>query len=69
MLVPVVNVRIVSVHVHQRLVPMRVSVWRRVGHEWVGRRMDVLMMFIVHVRVVMLRSFVPMCVLVLLGEM
>lgn len=69
MLVSVVDVRIVGMRVHHRRVPMVVSVGLRVSHRWVGKRVDVLMMFVVHVRMVVLHRFVPVLMLMPLCEM
>ena len=67
--VPVVDVRIVRMCVRHRLVPVPMSVRRRISHRWVGKNMDVLMMFVVYVPMVVLHRFVLMLVLVPFGEM
>jgi hypothetical protein len=54
---------------HHRLVSMPMSMGRWIRHRRVARRMDVLMMLIVHVRVIMLRHRVSVLVLVTLTEM
>ena len=64
-----VDVRIVGMCVRHRFVPMPMSVRRRVSHRWVGKNMDVLMMFVMYVPMVVLRRFVLMLVPVPLGEM
>ena len=55
--------------VRHRLVPMPMCVRRRIGHRWIGKRVDVFMMFVVYVPMVVLHCFVLMLVLVPLGEM
>ena len=67
--VSVVDVWIMRMGVRYRLVPMPMSVRRRVGHWRVGKRVDVIMMFVVYVAMVVLHRFVLMLVLVPLGEM
>ena len=61
----VVDVRIVRVCVHERLVPVRVAVWfaRRVGG-----RVVVVVVLVVNVHVLVLHGFVPMLVFVPLGD-
>ncbi len=45
--VSVVDVRIMRMGVRHRLVPVPMSVRRRVGYWGVGKRVDVIMMFVV----------------------
>jgi hypothetical protein len=68
-IVPVVDVRIMSVCVHERLVSMPVSVRNRVRNGWVGGIVRVPMMLVVHMRMVVLHRFVQVLMLVPLCEM
>ena len=61
---PVVYVRIVSVRVNELLVTMAMRMRSRVGHRWIARNMDVLMMLVVHMRMIMFHHLVPVLVLV-----
>ena len=65
---PVVYVRIVSVRVNELLVTMAMRVRSRIGHRWIPRSMDVLMMLVVHVRMIVFHHFVPVLVLMPLAD-
>jgi len=67
--VSVMDVRVMSVCVDERFVSMPVSVRNRVSNWWVGRHVGVPMMFVMHMRMVVLHRFVPMLVLMPLCEM
>ena len=53
---------------YQRLVAMPMGVWRRIRHWRVAGVMRVLVMFVVHVRVVMIQHVVPVLVHVLFAH-
>ena len=62
------NIRVVWMRVQHGLVPMPMSVRRRVSHRRIGGRMDVSMMFVVHVGMVMVLRLVTVFVLVALAD-
>ncbi len=66
--VPVMNVRIVRVRVHHRLVPVRMRVRTRVAHGRIVRTMGVPVMLVVDVRMRVVHRFVRVLVGVPLGD-
>ena len=57
-IVSMVNIRIMRVAMHQRLMMMQMSVRMRISHRWILGAVHVLMMLIVNVRVCMIHRHV-----------